>query len=459
MQFLYLIISIYFGRKNPLFFLIFPLALLQGPGALIDSRTVLVGSELFLVGKNILKDIAVFYLMGVLIYLRNKINYEMVPKTPMKWLFIYIIVLTFNTIILYGTTNEALAVIRLYVYMVLGFYLLILLFSTIHYNQFITFFTFLFWINGIQSILYVLNSSKILPIFDDSMFYIEIESASGKSNFIRDFSTIPMFSNLLFIYGIVSIILKEKVFNNKALYLTLITYPFVLLYTFTRSILFSGILQLIVVLLVLLKERPDKVLRGYLAVILIGTMVLLGVVKSTFSNEWGYFSERLEGVAHEGKEEENVELRLEYHEKAWSLLERNNSLWIGNGLNKGLEDEMGDVGAWSADSTIPFLLIYTGILGVILYYLNQFYFLYLSKKNLFFGINSLAITLFSMILVSIFSSLIMGGMDWGSPIFYYHFVLIVFIKNQYDRAKLVKKNRSLTSDNYKIPKLFHQNIY
>ena len=158
MQFLYLFLSIYLGRKNPLFFLIFPFALSQGPGAFIDTRTVLIVPDLFLAGKNILKDIIIFYLLGVIIYLRNKVQMHIAYKSPMKWLSVYYIFLICATLMLYGTGNEAISIIRLFLYMVLGYYLLILLFSSVKYEQFINFFNILFWVNAIQSILYVLNS-------------------------------------------------------------------------------------------------------------------------------------------------------------------------------------------------------------------------------------------------------------------------------------------------------------
>ncbi len=42
MQFIYLILSIYLGKKNPLFFLLFPLALMQGTGAFITENTAII---------------------------------------------------------------------------------------------------------------------------------------------------------------------------------------------------------------------------------------------------------------------------------------------------------------------------------------------------------------------------------------------------------------------------------
>jgi hypothetical protein len=127
----------------------------------------------------------------------------------------------------------------------------------------------------------------------------------------------------------------------------------------------------------------------------------------------------------------------------------NKSLWIGNGLNKELESEMGELGAWSADSTIPFLLIFTGIIGVIIFYWNHLYFVFLCIRQNFYGINSLAIALFTGVFVSFFTSLIMGGNAWGSPIFYLEFALILFIKQLHDQSN-ISNNRNIHIINTKL---------
>ena len=266
-----------------------------------------------------------------------------------------------------------------------------------------------------------------LHIFDESLLYREIETATGMDSFIRDFSTIPMFSEILFIYGFISLVLDEEIYNKKAIYLSLATYPFVMLFTFTRSILFSVGLQVIIVFLILIRLKPSKIIRPYLIAFFIGAMLLIGFTKSNFSNEYKYFTERVEGAFSERQEEENVNIRIQYHEKALEILTKNNTIWFGNGLNKKIESEMGDIGAWSADSTIPFLLIYSGIIGVIIFYSMQFYFLFRCMSNSFNGINSLSITLFSILIVDLFTSLIMGGNSWGNPLIYLKFSLITYI--------------------------------
>jgi len=366
MQFLYLLLSIYFGRKNSLFFLIFPLALIQGPGAFIDTRTTLIASEFFLLGRNILMDITIFYLILVVIYLRPRANFRLLWETPMKFYLVYILFLIVMTLITYGTKYEAIAVIRLWFYMPLGYFLLVLIFSSASSKAFVQFINIFFIVNAIQSVLYVLNSSTLLPLFDQSFLYLEVES--GSATFYRDFNTIPIFSGLLFIYGLTSILLDEHIFNRKAVYSTLATYPFVILFTFTRSVLLSISIQLIIILVILIRYRPTTLLKPYVVALIVGGAIVFVSLKSTFINEFDFFNQRMAGVIEEGKDESNVDIRIQYHLKAWDIMEYENSLIFGDGLNKRLNSKMDDLGALVADSTIPYLLISTGILVFIFFF-------------------------------------------------------------------------------------------
>jgi len=430
MQFIYLIVSIYLGRKNPLFFLVFPLALIQGPGAFIDTRTVFIAPEFFLAGRNIMKDITIIYLIFVILYLRPKANFRLLKETPMKLYFAYIVFLILMTIVTSGTKYEAISVIRLWLYMVLGYFLLVLLFSSVSTDLFYQFINVLFWANAIQSLFYVLNSSGIYPVFDQSFIYQEIESGSG--SFLRDFNTIPNFSGFLFIFGLTSLLLKEKRIDKKAIYFTLATYPVVLLFTFTRSLLVTAIIQIILILFVLIRYKPSALFKSYVFIMITCGLFLMIFIKSSFVNEFNYFDERISGAVEEGTKEGNVDVRIKYLEKAWELLENNNSLLLGDGLNKRLDNSMGNIGAWAADSTIPFLLVYTGLIGALLYFGNMLYFLLLTMKEDFYLLNPLAITLFASFSASIISFFLMGGNSWGSPLVFFDFALILFLKSSFN---------------------------
>lgn len=440
MAFIYLFISIYYGRKNSLFFLLFPLALLQGPGAFIDTRTTILPPTIFLLGSNIFKDIIIFYLISVVFYLKKRIQIKLVFKTPMKLYFLFIIIVTLITLVTFGTAYDGVAVIRLFLYMVLGYYLLLLLISSVSYIEFIKFFNVLFWINVVQSIFYILNSSRIIPLFDSTMIYQDLTFGSG--TFLRDFMTIPLFGNLLFVYAFVSLLLDENKINKKAIIATLITFPLVLLFSFTRSMIGITIIEIVLVVFILMKYKPRKILRPSFMALLLGGTLMFFIIGNIFSQELGYLTERVQGAVKDGKNEKNVDIRIQYHEKAWELLESQNALIIGNGFNKNLESKMDDVGAWSVDSTVPYLMIFTGVIGVFFFYFVQLYFIVLSCRKKFYQLTPLAITLFTVLLTSFASSFIMGGNPWGSPLFYLNYVLIVYISYQY-KIEVVKARAEL----------------
>lgn len=426
MQFLYLILSIYFGRKNPLFFLIFPLALMQGPGALIDPRTTLIASEYFVLGKNIFKDITVIYLFSVVLFLSKRVNYSLIFKSPIIYYVVYLVFLILLTYASNGGAYEAFSVARLFLYMVLGFFLLLLIFSTVDNKQLIQFINVLLWVNIVGSVLYVLNSSKVFSIFNTEMLYREVEYENGI--FVRDFSTIPIFSNLLFIVSFASIVLKEENrFNRSAIFLTLGTYPFVLLYTFTRSLLVSTLMELLIVVFVLLMYRPSIIIKSKLIPVLLAGICLFTIITFVFKNEFGYFNERVEGAVEEGANDQNLDIRIQYHQRAWEILKRENLLVFGGGINKHFEDEMGKVGAYMADSTIPYILITTGVVGVLVFYILCFWFVvkaffaFKMKKDAFI------LALFSIFCFSIIASFIMGGLPWGSPFFFFNQVFILYL--------------------------------
>jgi hypothetical protein len=132
--------------------LIFPIALVSGPGAFIDPRTVLFAADVFLIGKNMYKDVIIIYLLFVVFSLRKQWSANLLLKTPMLLYGLFIMVLIFLTFGASGTNYEAVYVMRLFIYTVLGYFLLILIFSTADTRQFISFINILFVATGILSI-------------------------------------------------------------------------------------------------------------------------------------------------------------------------------------------------------------------------------------------------------------------------------------------------------------------
>jgi hypothetical protein len=427
MQFLYLILSIYFGRKNPLFYLIFPIALVSGPGAFIDPRTVLIAPDVFLIGKNIYKDVIIIYLFLIVLSLRKDLFTNVLRKSPMLAYGLFIMVLILITFARSGATYEAVNVMRLFTHMVLGYFFLLLIFSTASSRQFISFLNVLFVVTGILSVFYVINSAKIFPIFYQGNLYESIDI--GQSSFFRDFDTIPYFSHLLFILAFSLTIFKSMDFNQKAVSFALATYPFVLLYTFTRSLLAAVLIECAVVILILGIKSPGRIFKTSTMTIAIACLLIFWIVQTKFKNELSYFTQRLESAKYEGTNEENLNVRIAYHLKAYEIVNRTHSLLLGSGLNKKYDPEMGMVGSWDVDSTIPFFLIYTGLIGVVFYYYIGFHFLFRTISHLKRQFNPFSVALLALILSSLFSNLLMGGYSWGDPFIFLPFVLVITIEN------------------------------
>ena len=433
MQFLYLLLSIYLGRKNPLYYLIFPIALVSGQGAFIDPRTVLFADDLFLFGKNIYKDVVIVYLFLVVFLLRKRWNISIVSKTPMILYGLFIFLLILLTFISSGTGNEALNIMRLFTHMILGYFLLLLIFSTTNSKQFISFFNTLFVATGILSICYVINSANIFPFFYQENLYQEIEWDQG--SFFRDFSTIPYFSHLLFILAITHILFQSKDFNQKAILFCLLPYPFVSLYTFTRSLLDVIIIECVLIILIFAIKSPRRIFKTTLIYIVLAFFIIIGIVQTTFKEELNYYTSRVESVKDEGAKEDNVLIRIAYHVKAFDIVKTGNSLLIGDGINKKHEQEMDTIGAWTVDSTIPFFLIFTGVLGVIFYFYIGIHFIYRTIVQLRRNFNPFSLTLFVIILSWLISSLIMGGYRWGDPFIFFPLVLVVSIDKYVEKRQ------------------------
>jgi len=446
MQFIYLILSIYYGRKNPLFYLIFPMAMVSGPGALIDSRTVLFGVDIFTQTKNVYKDVIVVYLFLIVLYLYPRCKFSLIRKSPMGIYGIYILFLIVYTFAISGTNYDAINVMRLFTNMVLGYFLLLLVLSTASYRQFVSFVNMLLVVTAFFSVLYVLNSSKILPIFDQKIMYEEVDEGMG--GFYRDFSTIPYFSNLLFLFSFAALLLKNKTFNRKALIAILITYPFVLLYTFTRGLLIGVIIELIIIIVFVAWRQPRLIFKTSTFSIALAFVIVFGAIQMIFVKEFDYYNQRMKDAKTEGTSEQNVAIRIAYHVLAYDLMSSNNSLIIGGGISKKYDQKMNSLGAWQADSTLPFLLIFTGIIGIVLYYYIGIFILITTFKSLLRYPHPLLLALFAFIAFSLIASLFTGGYHWGDPFIFFPYALVIGFN--YIMMKEIKSNKLKTNNSRKI---------
>ncbi len=255
------------------------------------------------------------------------------------WLFfIYIVFLSVYTISTYGLQFEAINAIRYFIYLPLGYFLLLQIISESTLRNFNQFMQSMLWINIVQSVLYALNSSKIIPIFESGSMYLEIES--GNVSFYRDFLTIPVLSKLMFLFSFANLVLNNRTYNKYSIYGTLFIYPLVILFSFTRSILISTIFELVIVIFIILFYQPDKIMGKYSISVILVALFLTPLLHVTFNTQLNFFSDRIVAAKNEGKNEENVYLRRQYHERAFQILNRENSLMTGYALNKKPESQM-----------------------------------------------------------------------------------------------------------------------
>jgi hypothetical protein len=258
----------------------------------------------------------------------------------------------------------------------------------------------------------------------------------GQVSFYRDFSTMPYFSHLLFILAFSLTVFKSKYCNRVAVSFVLVTYPFVLLYTFTRSLLAATLIECAIIIFILVIKSPGRIFRTSTIVIAVACLSIFWIVQAKFKSQLSYFTQRVESAKNEGANDENVNIRLAYHLKAYEIVNENHCLLFGGGINKKYEPEMARIGAWIADSTIPFFLIYTGLIGVVFYYFIGFYFLF---RTIFFirnQFNPFSLALLALMLSSLFSSLLMGGYSWGDPFIFFPFVLVITIENLIKKENL-----------------------
>ena len=165
---------------------------------------------------------------------------------------------------------------------------------------------------------------------------------------------------------------------------------------------------------------------------------MINILQSAFHDEYFYFSKRMGSAASKGRYEGNVITRIAYHLKANEILKKNNAILFGDGLNKKHEPMMDAIGAWTADSTIPFFLVYTGYVGVIFYYFIGWRILRRIIYRLKKYFNPLSVALFAFILVSLLSSLLNGGYRWGDPFIFFPYVLVIIVENLFNNTSSIE---------------------
>lgn len=367
---LYLLISIYFGRKNKVYYLIFPLALIQGPGTFVDQSFTLFGKTLFNLGATIFSDviflILIIYILAI--FRNGKIFINNITTRLFLFYLGLLLILTFLSFLKYSETDDIFLTVRYLIYIPFGYLLWIKIYSSISREDFIKFLKLILYINIISSILYILNSSQIFNIFPKENIFQEVQI--GRRFFYRDFGTIPIFAFFL-TYVLFSYLLSgEKIFNKKLVLINLFLCLLDILFSFTRSTLISifiGVI-LITILYFFIIERSKVFAKSRILIYLLILTIFSAVIIYLFYDEFLYFGNRVENAYYNQGKEASIEIRLAYTEKTMEILSSYGDLFFGVGFTKIHYIALGNDGAFAADSTLPLLLLHSGIIGTIFLY-------------------------------------------------------------------------------------------
>ena len=431
MQFIYLFLSLYFGRKNPLYYLIFPFALSQGSGALIDTRFNL-GMEMFL-KNNSFKTISFVYLVFIFIYLKNKFKINKYGESIIHHYALYIVFLIISTLLISQLEYNAVNVIGTWVQMVVGFYSIRYIYICSNRTQFYEFINVMILVTSIQSILYCLNSSNIVKLFDPNMVYQELDF--GNASFNRDFGTFPILGFLLYSYSLANLFFNDLNINKKYSFLLIASYSVALFLCFTRTLLASAAAIFVVIAFIRLFKRKANDHFQFRNIIIMGIIAfgLYVVILSYFPSQLEYLIFRFTDNKSVGTDYSYI-VRMQNLYDAIKLLSSDLiSNLFGGGLNKSLYTYMSIHGSWLADTTIPVLLIHTGMLGVLFYFcIEVFYIIRLipifNKEK-----DPLLIVLILGIGINIANETFAGGRDWGDPLIFHYQILASYLIFTYSR--------------------------
>jgi cell division protein FtsW (lipid II flippase) len=265
----------------------------------------------------------------------------------------------------------------------------------------------------------------------------------GTETFLRDFRTIPLWLIPVLILSVLSLITPSFKVSKKIVILNIIVLPVAVLFTFTRSIVFIILIQ-VVFLFFLYISKLNKRFLSRIILFLAFLSVSFIVIQKQFPAQSAYFQERLLSAKREGRDEENLNVRFTYFTEANKIVRENNA-FMGTGMDRSYYPRMNALGAWIADSTIPYFLIHTGWIGVV--WIFGIVFVFFSDSFLFFLKTGdwLAGYLCTSFLAVFISSLIMGGeVLTGSVWILVNFALYSVIKfNSWKPAKrLVSVNEN-----------------
>ncbi|MEO5998466.1 MAG: hypothetical protein ABIN89_17040 [Chitinophagaceae bacterium] len=352
------------GRKNPIFYLILPLALQQGEAAFINQYIAIGGKYLLSPYVTIFIDVLFFLMIGIAVVLM-KVRYKKVPwigTTVIAFFLAYVFFLWLRSFLDYTNVSEVFLTGRQFMYISLSYFLWVAIFESVTREQYEALIKLMFYVTPISTVIYILNSSRIFNFYDASLIYLEVDY--GTESFLRDFKTIPLWLIPILVLSIQSLLTTTIKIPRNLIIANILVLPMGILFTFTRSFLFIVMIQVAFLMVMYGSKLSGKIFRNL--ILFAGFISLsLVVVQKVFPSQANYFSERLLSAKKEGKSEQNVDIRIEYVKEASKIVNKTNP-FLGAGMNRKYYMKMNAIGAWIADSTTPVFLMHTGWIGVLM---------------------------------------------------------------------------------------------
>ncbi len=360
----FLILSVILGRRNNLYYLIFPFAIVQGPGAYIDPETFFFG------GLAFARDIIIFsYLLLALKLGGLKSGFIKLNKV----ISLYSIYLIFLLLVSFGMLNiswRIFSIFRIFVYIPLYYYAFVRILSSVSRYQFLQAFNAIFYINIVSSVLYILNSANVFPIFPfDPWIVIE----DGTRTFFRDLLTAPIFYSYVLLLALTMLFNKEYLGIRKVVVYTNIFLAIVVLFfTFTRGDVINFIIIIILLALLHILYSQGNFIKKMASLLLTGLMISLSwmVIVKVFPNQVEYFISRYTSLESGILQDGTFYYRIDLLSRAWDAISTGGKdiLLFGTGFSQAEMSSMIAIsGSWMGDIMWPFFIIYNGLLGTILF--------------------------------------------------------------------------------------------
>jgi hypothetical protein len=360
----YLLVSVFLGhsKKNPLFYLLFPFAVIQSHGAFLDLDFFYVG------GFGYRRDLIVLSYVVVALVVEHKKSRVRFLGNTLFWLYLaYLLIILIVSAYTADVAWRAFTIFRIFAYIPIYYFLFTRIFSSVTKQQFIEFINVLLGISVVSSALYIANSSHLVSIFPYEPYqgiYFQGES------FSRDFATIPIFHAFVFLLSVVLLLSKSHEFFKKEwLQLNLVLSIVVALFTFTRGLVIAMGVSLILVLLMnfLVNSGSRKRNIAYALLWLGVVSVVIMLLPRYFPSEVDYFLHRSDELTQESLESTTFGYRIDLVSEAADNIKHSNVTTIfGVGFDQYYMDMMLRMsGAWGGDIMWPFFILFTGVLGTL----------------------------------------------------------------------------------------------